>query len=44
MCALSKFFPEPAAEPVGSTPAEQEAVPRRQIAQFRPIIQTIKLE
>ena len=30
-----------AAEPVGSTPAEQDAVLKRQVAQFRPIIQEL---
>src|SRR6266850_2374846 len=30
-----------AAEPVGSTPAEQDAVLRRQVAQFRPIIREL---
>jgi len=29
---------------VGSSPAAQEAILRKQIAQFRPIIQTLKLE
>ena len=33
-----------AAEPVGSSPAEQDAVLRRQMDQFRPIIATIKFE
>jgi tripartite-type tricarboxylate transporter receptor subunit TctC len=32
------------AEPIGSSPAEQEAILRTQINQFRPVIQTIKLE
>ena len=32
------------AEPVGSTPAEQDAVLRKQMDQFRPIIATIKSE
>jgi tripartite-type tricarboxylate transporter receptor subunit TctC len=39
-----KRFAELAAESVGSSPAEQDAIVRRQAAQFRPIIQTIKLE
>ena len=30
-----------AAEPVGSTPAEQDAILRRQVAQFRPIIREL---
>ena len=40
----TKRLAELGAEPVGSSPAEQEAILRRQIAQFRPIIQTMKLE
>lgn len=39
-----KRFADLAAESVGSTPAEQDAMVKRQAAQFRPIIQTIKLE
>jgi tripartite-type tricarboxylate transporter receptor subunit TctC len=39
-----KRFADLAAEVVGSSPAEQDAIVRRQAAQFRPIIQTIKLE
>ena len=39
-----KRFADLAAEAVGSSPAEQDAIVRRQAAQFRPIIQTIKLE
>ena len=39
-----KRFSDLAAEPVGSSPAEQDAILRRQIAQFRPVIQTMKLE
>ena len=39
-----KRFAELAAEAVGSSAADQEAIVRRQAAQFRPIIQTIKLE
>jgi tripartite-type tricarboxylate transporter receptor subunit TctC len=39
-----KRFADLAAEPVGSSAAEQDAILRRQIAQFRPIIQGIKLE
>ncbi len=37
-------FTDLAAEAVGSSPADQDAIVRRQAAQFRPIIQTIKLE
>ena len=32
------------AEPVASTPAEQDAILKKQIDQFRPVIQTMKLE
>lgn len=39
-----KRFADLAAESVGSSPAEQDAIVRRQASQFRPIIQTIKLE
>jgi tripartite-type tricarboxylate transporter receptor subunit TctC len=39
-----KRFTDLAAEPVGSTPAEQDDILRRQIAQFRPVIQAMKLE
>jgi tripartite-type tricarboxylate transporter receptor subunit TctC len=37
-------FAELAAEAVGSSPADQDAIVRRQATQFRPIIQTIKIE
>jgi tripartite-type tricarboxylate transporter receptor subunit TctC len=40
----AKRFAELAAEPVGSTPAEQDAILRRQLEQFRPIIKDMKLE
>jgi tripartite-type tricarboxylate transporter receptor subunit TctC len=39
-----KRFADLAAESVGSSPAEQDAIVKRQAAQFRPIIMTIKLE
>jgi len=39
-----KRFTDLAAEAVGSSPADQDAIVKRQAAQFRPIIQTIKLE
>ena len=39
-----KRFAELGAEAVGSTPAEQDAILRRQIAQFRPVIQAMKLD
>lgn len=41
---LLKRFAELGAESVGSTPAEQDAILRRQIEQFRPIIQTMNLD
>ena len=40
----SKRLRELGAEPVGSTPAEQEAILKRQMDQFRPIIREMKLE
>ena len=39
-----KRFGELAAEPVGSSPADQDAILRRQVEQFRPIIRDMKLE
>jgi hypothetical protein len=33
-----------AAEPVGSTPAEQDAMLKRQMEQFRPIIREMRFE
>jgi len=42
--ATVKRFTDLAAEAVGSSPADQDAIVRRQAAQFRPIIMTIKLE
>ena len=39
-----KRFSDLAAEPVGSSSAEQDAILRRQITQFRPVIQAMKLE
>jgi tripartite-type tricarboxylate transporter receptor subunit TctC len=41
---IVKRFGELAAEPVGSSPAEQDAILRRQLEQFRPIIKEMKLE
>jgi tripartite-type tricarboxylate transporter receptor subunit TctC len=32
------------AEPIGSTPAEQDAILKRQMDQFRPIIREMKIE
>ena len=42
--ATMKRFTDFAAEAVGSSPADQDAIVRRQAAQFSPIIQTIELE
>ena len=39
-----KRFTDLAAEAVGSSPAEQDAIVKRQAAQFRPIIMNIKIE
>lgn len=41
---LVKRFADLGAESVGSTPAEQEAILRRQMDQFRPVIREMKLE
>ena len=41
---VHKRLAELAAEPVGSSPAEQDAILKRQIEQFRPIIQTMRLD
>ena len=41
---VSKRFREMAAEPVGSSGAEQEAILKRQMDQFRPIIQQVRVE
>ena len=41
---LLKRFADLAAEAVGSSPAEQDAILKRQIEQFRPIIQTMRLD
>ena len=41
---VAKKLAELGAEPVGSTSAEQDAVLRKQMDQFRPIIATIKME
>ncbi len=39
-----KRLAEIAAEPVGSSPAEQEAILRRQMEQFRPVIREMRLD
>ena len=41
---VAKRFRDMAAEPVGSTPAEQDAMLKRQMEQFRPIIRGMKIE
>jgi tripartite-type tricarboxylate transporter receptor subunit TctC len=41
---VAKKLADLAAEPVGSSPAEQDLVLRKQMDQFRPIIATLKLE
>ena len=41
---IVKRFADLAAESVGSTPAEQEAILRRQMDQFRPVIKDMKLD
>ena len=40
----AKRLRELGAEPVGSTPAEQDAILKRQVEQFRPIIKDMKIE
>ena len=40
----SKRMRDMAAEPVGSTPSEQEAIFKRQMDQFRPIIREIRID
>ena len=41
---VAKRLMEIGAEPVGSTPAEQDAILKRQVEQFRPIIKEMKIE
>jgi tripartite-type tricarboxylate transporter receptor subunit TctC len=41
---IAKRFRDMAAEPVGSTPAEQDAMLKRQMVQFRPIIREMRFE
>jgi tripartite-type tricarboxylate transporter receptor subunit TctC len=41
---VSKRLRDMAAEPAGSTPAEQEAILKRQMDQFRPVIREIKID
>ncbi len=41
---IAKRLLEIGAEPVGSSPAEQDAILKRQVAQFRPIIKEMRIE
>ena len=41
---VAKRMREMAAEPVGSSPAEQDAILKRQMDQFRPIIKELRIE
>jgi tripartite-type tricarboxylate transporter receptor subunit TctC len=41
---VAKRFREMGAEPVGSSGAEQEAIFKRQMDQFRPIIKEMRIE
>jgi len=41
---VAKRLMEIGAEPVGSTPAEQDAILKRQVEQFRPIIKEMRIE
>ena len=41
---VARRLQEIGAEPVGSTPAEQDAILKRQVAQFRPVIKEMKIE
>ena len=41
---ISKRLRDMAAEPAGSTPAEQDAILKRQMDQFRPVIREIKID
>jgi tripartite-type tricarboxylate transporter receptor subunit TctC len=40
----SKRLRDMGAEPIGSTPAEQDAILKRQMDQFRPVIREMKTE
>src|SRR6267143_673749 len=40
----AKRLMEIGAQPVGSTPAEQDAILKRQVAQFRPVIREMRIE
>jgi tripartite-type tricarboxylate transporter receptor subunit TctC len=41
---LAKRLSDLAAEPIGSSPKEQEAMLRKQMEQFRPVIREMKLD
>jgi tripartite-type tricarboxylate transporter receptor subunit TctC len=41
---IAKRFRDMAAEPAGSSPAEQEAILKRQMDQFRPVIREIRID
>jgi tripartite-type tricarboxylate transporter receptor subunit TctC len=41
---VAKRLRDMGAEPVGSTPAEQDAILKRQVEQFRPVIREMKIE
>ena len=41
---VAKRFTDLAADPIASSPAEQEAILRRQMEQFRPVIKEMKLD
>ena len=41
---VARRFVEIGAEPVGSSPAEQDAILKRQVEQFRPIIKEMRIE
>ena len=41
---VARRLREIAAEPVGSSPAEQDAIFKRQMDQFRPIIKEMRIE
>jgi tripartite-type tricarboxylate transporter receptor subunit TctC len=41
---VAKRLSDLAADPIGSTPQEQEAMLRRQMEQFRPVIKEMKLD
>ena len=40
----AKRLREIGAEPIGSSPAEQDAILKRQVEQFRPVIKEMRIE